>query len=198
MTTTLGRTSVRYLLLGSATADAGDLLARSVEERGVGATVGAAIDGLTSAGRHAVCDEVGHVANSLLDLDMTDVLFAAWRKQGDLVAAGRRTAADPASEELVRLVTHRVTSRHRPQVNVYVDDIEITEVEMELSLSLVVPGMLAVVSGGRLVAIRAGTCDVTGSLACEQVTLLTRGTSFDLQGDIRLGAGIDLVNDAVQ
>ncbi len=48
MTTTLGRTSVRYLLLGSATADAGDLLARSVEERGVGATVGAAIDGLKS------------------------------------------------------------------------------------------------------------------------------------------------------
>ena len=49
MTTTLGRTSVRYLLLGSATADAGDLLARSVEERGVGTTVGAAIDGNPNA-----------------------------------------------------------------------------------------------------------------------------------------------------
>ena len=43
-----------------------------------------------------------------------------------------------------------------------------------------------------------GTCDVTGSLAREQVTLLTRGTSFDRQGGIRLGAGIDLVDDAVQ
>jgi hypothetical protein len=193
MTTALGRMSVRSLLLGSNQADAGDLLARSVEDRGVGATVGAAVGGLTKSGQHAVCDEVGHVANSLLDLDMTDVLIAAWRKQADLVAAGRRTAASPGSEELVHLAAHRITSKHQPHVDVYVDDVRVTKVEMELALSMLVRGMLGVVAGGRLMAIRAGSCEVTGSLACEHVKLVERKTVYDLSGEVHLGEGMDLV-----
>jgi hypothetical protein len=193
MTTTTGRMGVRALLLGADDADASALLARSAEQQGVAATVGAAVADLTAGGRHAVCDEVGHVADGLLDLDITDVLASGWRKQSDLAAAAHRTADAPGSEELVQLATHRITSKHRPLVHVSVDGVEVTRVELELTLAIIVRGMLGVVSRGRLVALRAGSCDVTGTLVCEHLKVAERTRTYDLPGEVGLGSGIDLL-----
>lgn len=198
MRPTVDRMSVRSLLLGAGDADASGLVARSVEDQGVGATVGGAVGGMTGRGRSAVCDEVGHVADSLLDIDITDVLFAGWRKHSDLVAAARRTFAAPGSEELVLLATHKITSKHCPHVDVRVDDVVVTRVDMELTLTLLVRGMLGVVTDGRLVGLRGGEADVTGVWMCEHVKLVERRTTYDLPGEVQLGAGIDLLPAGAQ
>ena len=64
---------------------------------------------------------------------------------------------------------------------------------MELSLSLLVRGLLGTVSHGRLVAISAGTCEATAALACERQPIAKRTVVYDLPGDVRLGDGIDLL-----
>lgn len=196
MTTVLGPLSVRYLLFGSEQAEAEELVSSSARQAGVGSAVARALGGLTAAGRDTVCHEVGHVADTLLDIDATDVIAAAWKKHADLRAAGRRTALSPGSEEVVTLATHTITSSHRPYVDVYVDDVEITRVDIELSLTLVMKGVLALVRDGYLVELHAGTCDVTARLGCEHVRLAERTTSLSIPGTMRLRQGIDLRPDS--
>lgn len=192
MTTTPGGMTVRMVLLGSEKAGVQDAMASNTRELGVGELVGKAVGGLAAAGRDAVCDEVGRAADSLLELDISDVLATAWRKHADLRAAGRRTVENLGSEEIVELATHKITSTHRPYVDVFVDDVEITKVELELTLTFVLHGVLAVVWRGWLVKLRAGTCDVTAELTCEGVRLARRSTSFSVPGTIRVQPGIDL------
>jgi hypothetical protein len=193
MTTTLvGPVTARWFLFGKHEGDAAELLAKAVEDNGVGGAVAAAAGGLGKAGAHAVCDEVGRTADRLLDLDLGDVLVAAWRKHSALVAAGQRTAAAPGTEELVELATHKVTSTHRPYVDVLVDGIEVATVELELQLSFLVKGMLGVVRAGRLVALRTGSCELSASLSCKGVKVASRKATLDLPATVRLGAGLTL------
>jgi hypothetical protein len=184
--------TVRSLLLEPHHADAGDLLTDAVEQRGVGATVSGAVGGLTSAGRHAVCEEVAHVADSLLDLDVTDVLAMAWKKHADLTAAGRRTAEHPGSEELVPLATHTIRSTHRPCVDVFIDEVKVTDVEIELALTLVLTGVLAVVRDGLLVELHGGSCDATAALGCENVPIARRSAHVTFPASVPLRPPVDL------
>lgn len=169
-------TSVRTLLLGPGRPSAEQVLADAVEHRGLGSVVADAVGGLSSAGRHAVCEEAGHVADALLDLDVTDVLAMAWKKHTALRDAARRTVERPGTEELVPLATHTVSSTHRPRVDVLIDEVKVTDVEIELALTLVVTGVLAVVRDGRLVALHGGTVDATAALSCEHARLLQRSS----------------------
>lgn len=181
-----GPVSVRYLLLGSDQATIDEVLASTAENRGVGAVVSRAIGGLGQAGQKAVCDEVAHVADSLLDLDVSDVLAHAWNTNRLISSARERTAANPDTEELVEMGTHTIRSRHQPSVEVFVDDVLITTVTLTLSLTLLVHGLLVVVERGHLTGLRAGTCDASASLHCESV-LLAEGThTFNIPGAVRL------------
>lgn len=186
MTTAVGPITVRNLLLGAEHAEIEDLLTASVQKHGVGGTVGRAVGGLGGAGRKAVCQEVAHVAESLLDIDVSDVLVHAWKKNQLLDAACQRTAAHPASEELVELATHSIRSSHRPCVEVFVDEVLVTTVDLTLTLTFVVHGLLAVVQGGRLAGLRSGTCEATAALDCESVRIVDSARTFDIPGTIRL------------
>lgn len=185
MTTTVGPMTVRYLVLGAEHADIEDVLASTVGKRGVAATVGQALGGIGEAGRKVVCQEVAHVADSLLDADVSEVLVHAWKKNQLISAACQRTAAHPDSEELVELATHTIRSSHRPCVEVFVDDVLITTVDLTLSLTFVIHGLLVVVRGGQIAALRSGTCDATAALDCESVRVADSTLTFDIPGTIR-------------
>ena len=185
MTTTVGTMTVRYLLLGAQDAEIEDVLASTIGRRGVAATVGQALGGLGQAGRKTVCQEVAHVADSLLDIDVSDVLVHAWRKNQLINAACQRTTNHPNSEELVELATHTIKSSHRPCVEVFVDDMLITTVDLTLSLTFVIHGLLVVVRAGQIEGLRSGTCDATAALDCESVRLADSTLTFTIPGTIR-------------
>jgi hypothetical protein len=185
VTTTVGPMTVRYLLLGADHAEIEDVLASTVGKGGVAATVGQALGGIGEAGQKVVCQEVAHVADSLLDADVSAVLVHAWRKNQLISAACQRTAAHPNSEELVELATHKIRSSHRPCVEVFVDDVLITTVDLTLSLTFVIHGLLVVIRGGQIAAVRSGTCDATAALDCESVRLADSTLTFDIPGTIR-------------
>ncbi len=53
--------------------------------------------------------------------------------------------------------------------------------------------MLAGISGGRLVALHSGRCDVTAALAVQGTELTTGSARFDLPGVVAIGQGIRLL-----
>lgn len=155
--------------------------------------LGDAVKGLSAAGRSAVDEQVSSLLAGLLDLDLGSVVIAAWRKHAALVVAGRATAADPVIEQVVDLAAHRISSAYRPFVDVHVGSVRVARIHLELSLTLDVTGLAAVVRQGRLVALRGGPCTLTGALTIEGAPVANRSGQVDLPLVVRLGKGVVLV-----
>ena len=98
----------------------------------------------------------------------------------------------------MELGTHRITSTHRPLVELLVDDVHAVTVCFELCVEFVVRGLVATVRQGHLVAFRSGSCEVTATLAAEGRRLVTRQAQLQLPRVIRLGDGVPLLRDAVR
>jgi hypothetical protein len=185
--------TVQWFLLG----DSGDTsLGRKLTEQGVARSTLGGMRRLSAAALHTVDHEIGAVASGLLDLDLGDILLAGWRKYSALTDAARRTLAAPASEEVLQLATHRITSVYLPRVDLFVDDQKITTVEFDLTMVFDLTGLAAVVKAGDLIALQSGECLVTATLSLEEVRLAERRGKLDLAQQIRLNPPISLIDKA--
>jgi hypothetical protein len=185
--------TARSFLLG----DSGDTsLGRKLTEQGVARSTLGGLRRLSAAALHTVDQEIGAVASGLLELDLGDMLLAGWRKYAALTDAARRTLAAPASEEVLELATHRITSAYRPRVDVFVDNQKITTVEFDLTTVFDLTGLAAVVKAGDLVTLRSGECLVTATLRLGDARLAERREKLDLVQRIRLDPPISLIDKA--
>ena len=142
--------------------------------------------------RAFVRDEVVGVAIGALDLPLINVLAAGWRKWEELTDAAGRTLQMPGATEIVELHDERITSMHHPRIDVTLDREEIAHID--LGLEIVLHAVTAVVSDGRLSALRTGRADVTARLSVEDKTLAEATRPVELPIEIGLGAGISLVD----
>jgi hypothetical protein len=183
--------TVRSFLLG----DSGDTsLSRKLTEQGVARSALGGQRRLSAVALHTVDQEIGAVASGLLELDLGDILLAGWRKYGALTDAARRTLAAHATEEVLQLATHRITSVYRPQVDLFVDDQKITTVEFDLTMVFDLTGLAAVVKAGNLIALQSGECLVTATLSLEGARLAERRAKLDLAQELRLDPPISLID----
>jgi hypothetical protein len=165
--------------------DTGPALARALDDNSALGTLDGALRRLSQAGRQAADTQVAAAAHGLVDLDLADMMAAGWRKQGELADAVERTAANPHNPEVVELASQRITSTHRPYVDVVVDGARVATINFELDVEFLVKTLVATVRGGRVVGVSAGSCQVTATLAAEGIQLATRRASFDPQQALR-------------
>lgn len=133
----------------------------------------------------------------LLDLDVADVLVAAWRTGGELKAEARSTEADPGTTKHVKLVTQRVAWTWSPSIHLVVDGWSLGAIKLKLELAFEIGGLEAAVRGGRLVDLDAGDCELTASLSVQGGPPLTRKAEFPLRVAVPLPAsGIPLLRSA--
>jgi hypothetical protein len=158
-----------------------------------GATTG--LSAVSPAGRQQVERELAAAGGGLLGLDLREVLVAAWRRHRALYAAAKSTKDSPATE-VVQLATHRITTTHRPSVDVAVNGVRLATVHFELSLVIEVDGLSATVRGGRLVGLGGGRCVVTAALGCAGQDLLSRQAVLDPSITVPLGDGIALMGES--
>jgi hypothetical protein len=133
-----------------------------------------------------VDQEIGQVADGMLDIDLGDALVHGWRKHSALTDSARRTLARPGSEEVVLLASRRVTSTYRPHVDLLVDHRLVNSFEFELQLVFDVTGLAAVVRAGDLVALRGGDCLVTATMTLEGALIARRQHRVDPELIVRL------------
>jgi hypothetical protein len=185
--TTSAPLTVRSLLFEEAATGA-DLLAQAIEEE----AVAAALPQLSRAGRAAAGAELTDMAKGLLELDLGSLALAGWREHHDLLAAATRTAEHPGSTELVELATHRITSTHRPTVDVLVDGVRVAVVRLQLEVVLLVRALVATVRRGHLIGLRSGSVDVRLSLSVAGRPVAAHRTTLASSLFMRLGDGIAL------
>lgn len=171
-------------------------LRRSLGERGVGRATVQRVRHLSHSGLDAVDDEIGRVAEGLMEIDLGDALVAGWRKHSSLTESARRTLATPGSEEVVVLATHKVTSTYRPSVDLLVDGVRLNSFEFELTVEFDVKGLSAVVRGGALVALRGGECLVAARVSLEGARLAERERYLEVGLLVPLDRPVPLVDKA--
>jgi hypothetical protein len=162
---------------------------------GVGEDLDRALRNVPATLREAAVRETTGAARDLLNANPIGFLVSGWQKHREVIAAARRTMAAPGSIELVDLATHQITVTQRPAVNLLVDNRQTATVELGLSVVFTVGALVAGISGGRLVAVHSGRCNVTANLAVQDTQVISRQVAFELPGIIPLGQGIALLAD---
>jgi hypothetical protein len=160
---------------------------RKILSPGGDQNLGRALAHLPEMTRNAAVQEAATAAAALLKVDLIDVLARGWREHRDIVAAARRTLAAPVSTELVSMATHEITVEQRPSVNVLVDGQEVATLELGLSIVFDVSALLLGISGGRIIAVRSGRCEITGTLAVQGTALLVKRAHLELPVSSRCG-----------
>ena len=98
---------------------------------------------------------------------------------------------------MVKLATHRISSVHRPYVELLVNGVHLANVNFELEIEFVVTALVVTVREGHVVSVRAGECDVVATLAAEGFRLASRREHLELPLVVRwplllhLGGGSD-------
>ncbi|GAA4848401.1 hypothetical protein [Kitasatospora terrestris] len=191
--TTVGPVTVRDVLFDGRQVDPVSAIEDSLHRQGaVPALVGGA-GRLTGAGGRAVEHEVAAVLDRLLALDLLDLAAGGWARHSALRAAARRTRDAPGSEEVVTMARHRISSSHRPGVELLVDGVPVGVLELALEVSFEVEALVAVVRRARLMSARTARCTVAGSLAAHGHVLAERRLHYDLPGAVRLRHGVRLL-----
>jgi hypothetical protein len=189
-----GRAHTALDLLLGPDANAAQTLAGKISSPGGDQDLGRALAEFPEMTRKAAVQEAATAAAALLKVDLIGVLVRGWREHRDIVSAARRTLAAPASTELVSMTEHEITLDQHPSVSVLVDGQRVATVELGLSLVFDVKALLLLISGGRLVAVRSGRCDITAALAVQGADVLVKQAPLDLPGAIRLGRGVRLLS----
>ena len=180
-------------LLFGPDADAAAILAGEILSPGGDQNLGRALAHLPETTRKAAVQEASTTAAALLKVDLIGVLVRGWREHRDIVSAARRTLAGPGGTELVSISSHEVTLDQRPSINVLVDRQRVATLQLGLSIVFDVHALLLGISGGRLVGVRSGRCDITATLAVQGSDLLVRRAHLELPGVMSLRRGIRLL-----
>jgi len=88
---------------------------------------------------------------------------------------------------------HQITSTHRPSVDVVVDGVKVMEIHLEVEITMELEAVCAIVSTGRLIALRSGRANVKAELRCEGVPVTSMITEIDLHLQLGLGSGFVLL-----
>jgi hypothetical protein len=138
-------------------------------------------------------DEILRRTGELLDMSLLDISRRAWNKAQEL--AKYRNCSEHPSEKpsVVPLADHKITSRHRPYLEVRVNEQLVGRIDFEVQVEVSFKGLRLHVQSGRIKRIDTGECQAEGSLHCEGF-LLARQESKKLQlpGTIDLGDGIEI------
>ena len=186
MTTAPARPDTVLTLLFGPDEQVLDTLTHAIVYAGTGGNLDRAVEKLPQAARDAAAREVTAATAGLLDIDLIDLHVAGWREYQDLTSAARRTLAAPGSTELVRLVTHRVSVSQQPYVAILVDGHQVATVQLGLSVIFDVSAVLARVRAGKLAGVHTGSCDITATLAIDDIDVTSKQAHLELPGEITL------------
>lgn len=134
----------------------------------------------------------GEAVAAVLDIDLGSLALDGWAKYDEVREAARRSVLPGAPPERVRLLEHRITSTHKPTIELYVDNALLTTISLGLEVEVDVHGLDAEIEAGRLAGLRSGDLDVRARLSIEGHRIGEREHSYEVGKLLPVGDGIPL------
>jgi hypothetical protein len=132
-------------------------------------------------------------AGGLLDFRLLDVMGWAWKKGRELEAYRDTERYPPDKTFCVPLVEHKITSTHKPDVEIRINKKTMGSVHFAVNIEIAVKVITLQIRNARIKKIHAGDCKATGSFFCEGFLLAERESKpLDLPGTIDLGEGLGI------
>ncbi len=177
-------------------ADDATLTRRLAEAGTVRAVLGALRTRLSDPAREALGAELTAAAGGLLEEDLGSILLSGLMGYHCLVAAARETAAEQDVTRLVTMDHHLVQVVSEPRIEVLVDQRQVYELRLTLTVAFTVQGLAATVRAGRLAHVRIGRCEADAGLSWSDRMLVRRSDLVDAPLVIRLGSGVPVPHAA--
>jgi hypothetical protein len=146
------------------------------------------VKGLPKAAAPGLASAFATALEDVFAVPLGPLLEAGWKKVAALEDARKSTLADPAAKALVPLLDHRITSTHRPHVDLRYGGRTLGRVELLLELALELKGVELEFRKGGVTALRGGTCQGVGALSLGGQPLFKRRSDpFPLTGQVSFG-----------
>lgn len=115
------------------------------------------------------------LADVLAEVGILDgVLVKVW-KEAKLFDKYLNPDAYPAGDVIaVTLAEHKIPSKHKPRVEVQLNDMPIKEIEFEVVLTLSLKGAIIDIKNGEIIGIRPGECSATGTVKWNDIVLASK------------------------
>lgn len=123
----------------------------------------------------------------LFDLEVPDLLMAAWRKDDELHEALAASEKSPEETTYLELAEHTVRSVHHPKVTIEIDGVRATTLEFTADVSLTLKGAVLRIEEGRITGIRTGSVEAEGQFLYGDLPLLSKSLGpIELPGTIEI------------
>jgi hypothetical protein len=141
----------------------------------------------------AALPELTEKIGELFDIEIPDIMLAAWKKLDALRKYADASQYAPEETVYAELAEHTITGEFHPYLQIQVKNIPVRRIEFTINLSLVVKGMVLRIQSGRIKEIRTGNCEIKGKVEYQDLLLAEKTfTPIELPGSINLGEGIPI------
>ena len=124
-----------------------------------------------------------------LHVSLLDILAGGWNKYRDLIEYRDRKKHPPSEIARYHLYQHTISSKHKPQIEIYINDRRLGSLDFELTLALEIDSADMKIQDAKIWEISPGSCRGSGKLTLGPALLLERRTS-----PLRLPAVISFTN----
>ncbi len=138
-------------------------------------------------------DEISRNVEAVLDVPLLDVLRGGWAKARMLARYRDRETYPPDTTYIAPLTEHTIRSRHRPHLEIRINQQPAGRIDFDLLLEMVIKGLRLHIRDARIRKIDTGEFRAKAKLSCEGFPLAQREwRKFALPGSIDLGEGVEI------
>lgn len=187
--------TAKSLLFGAKAQTAEKALLQAISQYDASRTAIRPVRRLSRSAAGQVDRDVAAAADGLLEMDLGDVLIAAWQQHSKLTEAAHRTL--DGGEEIVSVPAHSIKSTYSPRVDLVVNNDLIHSFKFALGIIVEVTALEAVVRDGTLAMLRGGKCVMKATLSLAGVRVAGARRTVDLQLAVRLDSPRPLIKSPV-
>jgi len=132
--------------------------------------------------------------SSLMDVDIGEgVLGKIWSGDPALQDYGDPQDYPPEEELLVPLVDHAIETAYYPVIEPIWQSLSLGTLEFEISLELLLEGVILTVQGGKILEARLGSCVASGSLRWGALIILAKESeAIEFPGTVQFAQPLPL------
>ena len=139
----------------------------------------------------AALPELTEKIGELFNIEIPDILLAAWKKIDALKKYLDSSQYAPEETIYAELAEHTITGELHPYLEIQVKNIPVKKIEFTVNLSLAVKGIVLKIQNGRIKEIKTGTCEVKGRIEYKDLVIAEKALEpIQLPGSIDLGEGV--------